>query len=222
MVAFDDGRNTFYGHNLTSANPDSVSSFPILQSGPLDRFGSAKGGPYSAGCFSTKFMRNHQYSAIDFDIPSLDDVNRIPCLTIRSYYVDTTDKDLLFTRTLCGNLFQSKDTTQNDGAPNNCKIRVMSSTTRAFLIVSGTFFLVFFASCCISQMQVLDVIAASLAVFGFYCLVLFFGFGIPYAMNVPQFDTYLTSFMGMLIILSANVGLAVWAYWQRKDAMGRN
>mmetsp|Transcript_19364 Transcript_19364/g.35168 ORF Transcript_19364/g.35168 Transcript_19364/m.35168 type:complete len:675 (-) Transcript_19364:219-2243(-) len=222
MVAFDDGRNTFYGHNLTIANPDSVSSFPILVSGPLDRFGSIKGGAYSAGCFSTKYMRNHQYSAIDFDIPSLDDVNRIPCLTIRSYYVDKTDKDLLFTRKLCGNLFQSKDTTKNDGAPNNCKLGVMSSTTWAFVIVSGTFFLVFFASCCISKMQVLDVIAASFAVFGFYSLVVFSGWGIPYAMNVPQFDAYLPSFMGMLIILSANVGLAIWAYWQRKDAMGRN
>lgn len=48
MVAFDDGSNTYYGgdsaENTTPPNQSAIQSFPILQSGPLDRLASFKGG----------------------------------------------------------------------------------------------------------------------------------------------------------------------------------
>jgi PhoD-like phosphatase len=51
MLAFDDGSNTYYGDATTTetmkASSGPIESFPLLQSGPLDRLGSFKGG----GCW---------------------------------------------------------------------------------------------------------------------------------------------------------------------------
>ena len=50
MVAFDDGSNTFYGQgspsdtDMNNDNATVIQSFPLLQSGPLDRLASFKGG----------------------------------------------------------------------------------------------------------------------------------------------------------------------------------
>jgi hypothetical protein len=58
MLAFDDGSNTYYGDATTSATTNAsstssgpIESFPLLQSGPLDRLGSFKGGGFWCGVY---------------------------------------------------------------------------------------------------------------------------------------------------------------------------
>ena len=65
MVAFDDGSNSDYS--------DGTAGFPILHAAAMYRTGSAKGGPYSHGCFSYDYYVSQQYSVVDIlDTGSLD------------------------------------------------------------------------------------------------------------------------------------------------------
>jgi len=107
MLAFDDGTNTYYGKSN-----EATPSFPILQSGPLDRMGDAKGGPFTEGCFATDLQRNHQYSTLSFEFPDPSDEQHESteeaCLTIRAYSVER-HKDEIFSKTLCGAIFQPSE-----------------------------------------------------------------------------------------------------------------
>ena len=101
MLAFDDGTNTYYG----SSNETQLS-FPILQSGPLDRIGSAKGGPFTEGCHACRYERNRQYSTMTF-IPADNITNTEPCLEIHAYrMVGRPSKETVFTKRLCGKVFR--------------------------------------------------------------------------------------------------------------------
>jgi hypothetical protein len=112
MLAFDNGTNTYYG-SITNAT--TQPSFPILQSGPLDRPGSVKGGPFSDGCTAVLWERNHHYSTIAFEIPPLVDdsgnTNRTaPCLVITGYDTgagssQSDTQQVVFTKRLCGKIF---------------------------------------------------------------------------------------------------------------------
>ena len=114
MVAFDDGTNTYYG------NDEMALSFPILQSGPLDRMGNVKGGPFTDGCHATDLERNHQYSTISFEVPAGGGGE--PCMEIRSYRVDTAKEEIL-PRKLCGRIFEPSAKGVREGT---CEIKNFS------------------------------------------------------------------------------------------------
>eukprot|EP00756_Hemistasia_phaeocysticola_P049232 Hpha_TRINITY_DN23681_c0_g1::TRINITY_DN23681_c0_g1_i1::g.57487::m.57487/K01113/phoD; alkaline phosphatase D len=57
MAAYDDGTHSDY-----SGTGDA--GFPLIQAAPLDRFGKAKGGPYSTPCFGYLGKRVHQYGTL--------------------------------------------------------------------------------------------------------------------------------------------------------------
>lgn len=101
MVGFDSGFNTFYG----PPGRDSIRSFPILHSGSLDRFGSAKGETYTDGCHAFKWERTHQYSTLKFEFAD-DGVGK--CIQIDSYRkIDFASQDLkhIFETRLCDKIF---------------------------------------------------------------------------------------------------------------------
>ena len=106
MLALDNGRNTYYGSNHNES--DVVYSFPLLHSGPLDRMGSAKGGPYTQQCVAADDERNHQYSVLSFSFPEDQD----PCLRIEAFrFTDFSGEELVFEQSWCGELYGAADTT---------------------------------------------------------------------------------------------------------------
>jgi len=111
MTAFDDGTHTYYG----TENASIEKSFPLLQSGPLDKLGSMKGGPYSHGCHTFQYERNHQYSTLSFYFPSNSDQNNEACVRIESHSIRSDPvwkkNTLLFNETFCGS-FLSPSTSQ--------------------------------------------------------------------------------------------------------------
>jgi len=139
-VAFDDGTNTYYGSNSS----ESRLSFPILHSGPLDQYGSSKGGPYSDGCHAYDGVRNHQYSVIRFEIPdsassrnAAESSNNEPtaCMNIESYRVNDWDaaKELIFSKRLCGQIFApSRSNAQQQGT---CEIKSASLLKQISLVM---------------------------------------------------------------------------------------
>lgn len=119
MVGFDNGRNTYYGDQAVDGD---IFSFPILQSGPLDRSGSTKGGPFSDGCHTTKFERNNQYSIISFE--SARDLNP-PCLRIQSL----SGEDTVLDKRLCGEIYSQIPI---DGSKQgSCDAQVLSKPSLA-------------------------------------------------------------------------------------------
>lgn len=161
MVAFDDGRNTYYGDK--NDDLETNLSFPLLQSGPLDKLGSIKGGPYSHGCHTVEFERNHQYSTVSFQFPKSQAGNskiedsETACIHIKSYSIRNEfvrkENRLLLSEKICGSLFRhvpmevvndEKDSTDNVpilflGA--SCKSRVMTLDTLVLLCTSAVFFI---------------------------------------------------------------------------------
>ena len=162
MVAFDDGSNTFYGHvqdenddddknknnGTTTTTTPQRPSFPILQTGPLDRLGSVKGGPYSHGCTAYKYERNHQYSIISFttdtdtttpttgsNTKQEEDGNndKEPCLEIRSYrwlegQRDSTQE--ILNQRLCGKIFNTiKENTTTTTTTTGTDVNAAATTT---------------------------------------------------------------------------------------------
>lgn len=201
MVAFDDGRNTYYGDN-TSA---SVESFPILQSGPLDRLGSNKGGPFSDGCFTVKYERNHQFSTVEFEFGN--DEN---CLVITSYRVSGSSKDIILTKRLCGETFGS---TENAGS-GTCTSPTLSSGSIALVSIAGVFLLLciicsycVFGKCESTKMSVIMILA--------FFVSLIAGFGIPLAIGVAQYDTFAILLVSLLQMLFTFIFIVVWSLKKR-------
>eukprot|EP01065_Artemidia_motanka_P024769 TRINITY_DN29678_c0_g1_i1.p1 TRINITY_DN29678_c0_g1~~TRINITY_DN29678_c0_g1_i1.p1 ORF type:complete len:645 (+),score=121.44 TRINITY_DN29678_c0_g1_i1:47-1981(+) len=60
MLAYDDGSHTDY-----SATADA--GFPLVQAAPLDRPGSAKGGPYTTPCYGYSAKIMHQYASVTIE-----------------------------------------------------------------------------------------------------------------------------------------------------------
>eukprot|EP00977_Amphora_coffeiformis_P005849 scaffold1225_cov164-Amphora_coffeaeformis.AAC.25 len=125
MVAFDDGTNTYYG-----SSEEPMPSFPILQTGPLDRMGNTKGGPFTEGCYATDLQRNHQYSTLSFEMPVDEDAEA--CIQIISYRVDTS-KSEIFSKKLCGKFFKPST---KDVRVGTCEIRRFSTESNAWLGLS--------------------------------------------------------------------------------------
>lgn len=120
MLAFDDGRNTYYGSS------EEQGSFPLLHSGPLHNFGSIKGGPYSHGCFPGYSLKNdnHHYSTLTFEFPQeqYNDLNEEEeeevdietidgCINIKSYSITNGRKpEVVFSHQMCGsNIFYNNE-----------------------------------------------------------------------------------------------------------------
>lgn len=129
MMAFDDGTNSYFGEEALDGS-SIVNSFPILQSAPLDRFGSVKGGPYSGECQALLFERTHQYSTLSFEFPE-EGSTSTSCLQIESFRVDPWfGQSQIFTRRICGPMFRPAQTPAD--SKDSCTIDVLSTTNLAF------------------------------------------------------------------------------------------
>jgi len=131
MLAFDDGTNTYYGETAETVAP----SFPILQSGPLDNYGSAKGGPFTEGCFSKEYQRNHQFSTIRFEFPAAGQTTGEACMNIDAHRVDdvTRTSQVVFSKRLCGQIFSHSHVGVREGT---CDIELLPKTSRFLLGLS--------------------------------------------------------------------------------------
>ena len=197
MVAFDDGSNTYYGTNQSS----STLSFPLLQTGPMDRLGSAKGGPFTDGCHTVKYERNHQYSVLDF--ATAPGTNQT-CLTITSKDSSGT---ILLTRSMCGNIFHNI-TTQGSGS---CTAATLSSSATAMLGASCALLValglgaLYFIGCWIGT--TIFVVSLVLTIVTFLI-----GVGIPLAKGISQFDT---TAIGAIVVTQVSVVFLYVVLWAR-------
>ena len=199
MVAFDDGRNTYYG---TSTN--ATTSFPILQSGPLDRLGSNKGGPFSDDCHTVRYERNHQYSTIGFEFG--DEA----CLEITSYRVDDKSKETIVSKRLCGEIFGS---TENAGT-GTCDSPTLSSGSIALVSISGilAFGCIILACYYFERCEAINV--SFIVILSFF-LPLIAGFVIPLAMGVSQYNTFSILLVSLIQMLVTFVFIVVWSLEKR-------
>lgn len=201
MLAFDDGSNTYFGNSS-----DVVSSFPILQTGPLDRMGSIKGGPYSDGCSVTLFERNHQYSVIDYFIE-----DNQPCLLITGYSMDDIDfsHGEAFRKQLCGDDIFS---------PVNEQIIEDGSCTKVYvtyiiwIVFGADIFLLFIAMFQLCKASFLGNNRWILvfALFLVYLLVFVIGGGLPWLLG----ESYIPLFTSLLgnVAFSLFVICYLWAW----------
>ena len=204
MVGFDDGSHTYYGENATNSTP---LSFPILHSGPLDRLGSVKGGPYSAGCETFKYERNSMYSVVEFN--GQEDP---PCLEIKSYRVLPADsKEEVFSARLCGQIFASSE----NAVEGECDVPWFSRTNKA-LIVSACCLLVFvFIQSCFVGDGAWDSFLISASVVIWFGMSLVAAFYIPKAQGYSQFDTFAIAVIGFAQTASATLYLLAWSCFDR-------
>jgi len=145
MVAFDDGRNTYYGQEQMPRS--DARSFPMLMSGPLDRLGSAKGGPFSEGCHAIEYERNHQYSTLDFVFApheSNGDGKERACIEIRSFQIKGSSKHEIFSKRLCDKIFQGTE----ESGTGSCVTSSFSTLTLAVITASGAVYIIFVIMSC--------------------------------------------------------------------------
>jgi len=206
MLAFDDGRNTYYG---TLAPPSAdVLSFPILMSGPLDRLGSAKGGPFSQGCTTIELERNNQYSTLDFVFP--DDEGGDACIDIKSYRIEGFTKKTVIDNRLCGNIFHATDAV----GTGSCDSSYLSTASAALVGVSGVLcFAALVMSC--RYFERCDALATSFIVLISWLLIYILGIYIPRgAMDIGNFEIMPVAIICVVYTFTACVYL--WC-WNRKS-----
>jgi hypothetical protein len=198
MLAFDDGRNTYYGTN------ENASSFPILQSGPLDRLGSTKGGPFSDGCYTVRYERNHQFSTIDFVFPDNEDDES--CMEITSYRVSGDSREVILTKRLCGEIF----TSSIQAGTGSCDSTTLSGASIALVSVAGLLVVGSIATACwfFGRCEALKVSAIVIVCF---FLTLVAGIGIPLAMSVSQYDTTTILIVLLLQMVFTFIFIMIWA-----------
>lgn len=211
MVAFDDGSNTYYGNDTT----ESTESFPLLQSGPMDRLGSTKGGPFTDGCHTVKYERNHQYSVVEFvSTPASGEggSGASPCLNITAK--DSSGNPYL-TRTLCGTDIFRNLTSQGSGS---CSASTVSTSTTAMLgatcallVLTGLVSLKFIG-CCVGLTTFVISIVLTAATFGI-------GIGIPLSKNIKQFDT---QDIGIVVVTQTVVVFLYVLVWARASKVRRS
>ena len=190
MVGFDDGYNTFYG----PTGYTSIRSFPILQSGALDRFGSTKGTTYTGGCYALNLERTHQFSTLKFEFAE-DGVGK--CIQIDSYRkIDfaNEDRSLIFSTRLCDKIFASAAVSE-DQKMGTCEIEGLwhvndNMSIASSIIAFSTMVLSWIAlyksdasnlgDCCCKSFVVTLVIILS------YIVTVAVGFGVFLARGVEQ------------------------------------
>ncbi|GKY96601.1 hypothetical protein MPSEU_000619700 [Mayamaea pseudoterrestris] len=214
MLAFDDGSNTYYGDGGGSST--GAYSFPILMSGPLDRLGSAKGGPFSDGCHAVDYERNHQYSVIEYQ-PSDSSADGTACLLIRAYSIDYFGtKSVVFTKQLCGQIFQPSD----PGA-GSCQGSALSRNTQAVLGLAVALLLtvVLLETCLLGDSWLHRLCLFSL-VLVMFVLTVVVGLVIPVtALGIDQFDTFAIAMIALFQIIVVSIFLA---YRVCKERCGAN
>lgn len=209
MLAFDDGSNTHYGrvvYNESAADSTAiVRSFPILQSGPLDRLGSAKGGPFSDGCHTVEFERNHQYSVIEFLV---EDRDQAPCIKIRSY----DQASLVIEKELCGeDIFENSRSNDNPNeVVGSCEAQSFSTANTVLIALSGTMLLVAMALSFLIFEGFLSAFGISMLIFILSALTFAAGVFVPAAAGVPQYDAFETVLICFLAITSVVAYLLAW------------
>lgn len=174
------------------------------------RLGSIKGGPYSDGCHTYKFERNHQYSVIEFHLEREQEGDA--CIVIKAH----ADSGVVFEREMCGpNLFGNSRSV--DELVGTCTEVYFSTVNTVLLCISGFFLLVavvltffIFKGCC--------------AAFGTSCLILIIfaltyvtGFFIPAVSGTQQIDAFEIILICMLQILSVVCYLVAWKCYGTKE-----
>lgn len=204
MVTFDDGSSTYYGTSSSIMNNDTTAkSFPILQTGPLDRMASFKGGPFSDGCHGYLYERNHQYSVIEF-LEQGDDF----CLEIKTYRIKgPSTKQEIFTKKLCGDIFAESDPGQGSCEPSGW----FSDVNKAIVIACGCFLGVSLLQTCFLGVSVLNAILIPLIV-----LVLFAG-TLSYSSGVAQYDAFETGLIGLVEMVCVVGYLGLWIYHEKGE-----
>lgn len=216
MIGFDSGFNTFYG---SSANASaSIKSFPILQSGSLDRMGSAKGTTYSGGCFAYSGERTQQYSTVSFEFDVDGGQN---CIQIESYRkVDfvNENKRPIFSKRLCGKIFIDAAVSE-DQKVGTCDIEILWDVNSdmgiaSFLIAMGTVALswvalynsdaVNFTDCCCKSIVSALIISLS------YILTPIVGFGVFFLRGVEQFSVAPTLIIVLVQMVLNFFYLLIW------------
>mmetsp|Transcript_14518 Transcript_14518/g.35198 ORF Transcript_14518/g.35198 Transcript_14518/m.35198 type:complete len:704 (-) Transcript_14518:111-2222(-) len=211
MVAFDDGSHTYYGGEGTiggigSSIIEGKESFPILQTGPLDRMGSIKGGPYSDGCQTYEFERSHQYSVIEFRFNQEDESGvENPCISIQSY----NDDKIIFERELCGqNIFSPVvPTDENVGS---CSEQFFSPTNTALVCVAGVLLIISMAMSFFVFPGCWASLSMSFMIFIMFGLTFGIGIAIPLAKGIIQYDAFETILICLLQMLNATIYLLCW------------
>jgi phosphodiesterase/alkaline phosphatase D-like protein len=195
MLAFDDGSNTYYGKN--SSNGNDVMSFPILQSGPFDRLGSAKGGPFSNGCHTVEKERNHQYAIISFET----DATGEPCLEITTY----DEQAIVMNRKLCGKIFQ-----KSDPGTGSCSAENFRSESYAMLgVIIVLWVLLTIASCYFISAKSGSLISIIVLVFLVATLVSAL---VPLASGIIQWDTRAALIIAVVQVIVSFIYVGAWSY----------
>jgi len=180
MLGFDDGRNSYYGTEKDDGTLSSeIFSFPVLQSGPMDRLGSAKGGPYSDGCNTMRMQRNHQYSTLDFQFEDGEEA----CMEIKSFSVSSSSEpstaEEVFSKRMCGATFSSIETAGVGG----CESILMSSGNLAMVTIAGVFGLIGIIFSFFLGLGTCEAATISLLVILSYIITYGLGIGTPFLMG---------------------------------------
>lgn len=212
MLAFDDGTNTYYGQNETTS-----LSFPILQSGPLDRLGSVKGGPFTDGCTAVEWERNHHYSTITFEFPSesknqngSSTGNHDPCLVITSYNARRGSvqarKDIVFTKRLCGQMFRPS---RKDIRVGTCTAQLVTSRSRRlFWIAVGVTGLISLATWFVFSLKQAALI--NFLIWWAFTLTVSVGISVRFFFGNKQIDMLSTMIIILLQSLAMICAVALW------------
>lgn len=199
MVAFDDGRNTYYANETKDSNATTAVSFPILQSAPWDNFGSVKGGPYSDGCTTTLYERNNHYSVIDFIFDEQGS-----CIQINSY---SNGYKKIFSKKLCGSLFKPVVATSNqtlyppytsEAASQSCSAPpflsinayIVFGLSIALLLLLMVAAVLYFSCCEAVSMTILAVV--------YYAFSLGLALGLHWVTGVKLVDTF---YVGLILLI---------------------
>jgi hypothetical protein len=197
MMAFDDGTNTYYG---SSSN---ATSFPILQTGPMDRLGSTKGGPFTEGCHTVRWKRNHQFAKISFEVENVTET----CLVIETFQVDGNAKETIFMKRLCGNMFRESSAGVREGS---CDMDTFERSTSVRL------FMAIFLAFAVSSMSLYwwgprQGFLAGSVLWASIIAMFFVGLGIPiFGRGIAQFDLDKLSVIILIYTLVAAVYLSAW------------
>lgn len=209
MLGFDDGRNSYYGTALENGtSPSQIFSFPVLQSGPMDRMGSAKGGPYSDGCNTMRMQRNHQYSTLDFQF---NDEEQGACMVIKSFRMsgssESSTKEEVFSKKICGATFTSIDT----AGVGSCDSTLMSSGNLAMVTISGVLGLIgIFFSFCLG-LGIFEAAIICVLVILSYLITYGLGIGTPFLMGAyGNFDITSVAAISLAQMFTLCLHLLCW------------
>ena len=170
------------------------------------RLGSIKGGPYSDGCQTYEFERNHQYSVINFRFNQEDEsTDENPCILIQSY---NNDK-IIFEREICGeNIFSP--VVPADENVRTCPEKFFAPTNTAMICVAGVLLIVSMAMSFFVFPACWAPLSMALMIFIMFGLTFGIGVAIPLAKNIMQYDAFETILICLLQMLNVAVYLLCW------------